>query len=59
MDPNKIMAGIEGSAIGADILRTRGDKVNFALRVKVYEYPENTMAVWIMLAVKFLPENKN
>jgi centrosomal protein CEP76 len=52
VDPNKIMAGIEGSVIGADILRTRGDKINFALRVKVYEYPENTMAVWIMVSLR-------
>ncbi|GMH46383.1 hypothetical protein TrRE_jg9568, partial [Triparma retinervis] len=49
VDPTKIVAGIEGSKIGADIMRTRGDKIKFALRVKVYEYPENTMAVWIMV----------
>lgn len=55
MDAAKIMAGIEGSPIGAEILKSRGDPVKFALRVKIYAYPENMLAVWVMLAVKFLP----
>jgi len=56
MDAAKILAGIEGSDVGADIFKTRGDQVNFALRVKCYVYPENTLAVWVMLAVRFLPK---
>lgn len=56
MDAGKIVAGIEGSEIGADILKSRGDAVRFALRVRVYGYAEDTLAVWVMLAVKFLPK---
>ncbi|GMH98563.1 hypothetical protein TrVE_jg8441 [Triparma verrucosa] len=58
LDAGKIMAGIEGSDIGADILKSQGDAVKFALRVRVYGYAENTLAVWVMLAVKFLPKGE-
>jgi centrosomal protein CEP76 len=57
MDAPKILAGIEGSDVGSDIIKTRGDQVRFALRVRCYVYPENTLAVWVMLAVRYLPKN--
>lgn len=41
--------------IATDILRTRGDAVKFALRVKVFVFPENIKAIWVMLACKFKP----
>jgi centrosomal protein CEP76 len=36
-----------------DLLRTRGHNVQFGVRVRMFEYPEHTRAVWVMLAVKY------
>lgn len=36
-----------------DILSTVGQAVKFAVRVKVFAYPEDLCSVWVMLAVKF------
>ena len=35
-----------------DILSTQAPDVSFALRVKVYQYPEHLFSVWLMLALK-------
>ena len=35
--------------------QTRGDGVKFAVRAKAYPYPEDTVAVWVMLAVTYRP----
>ncbi|KAJ3103724.1 Centrosomal protein of 76 kDa [Phlyctochytrium planicorne] len=35
-----------------DLLLTRGDKVRFALRVRVFPYVEKLMACWVMLGVR-------
>ncbi|KAG7259875.1 hypothetical protein CRUP_025073 [Coryphaenoides rupestris] len=36
-----------------EIVSCRGDHVRLALRVRVYPYPENACAVWIMFACKY------
>ena len=36
-----------------DILSCHGDQVRLAVRVKVYPYPEDVCAVWVMFAVKY------
>ena len=56
-DANKIMTALEANNTGGDILATEGDSVKFALRVKIYCYPENVCAVWVMLAVRYCPRN--
>lgn len=38
-----------------DVVHVRGDYARFALRVRVTVYPENTLAVWVMLAVRYQP----
>jgi centrosomal protein CEP76 len=53
--PTRIMESFRRAQIASDILNTRGDHVNFALRVKIFAYPEDICAVWVMLAVKFRP----
>ena len=41
------------SPVCADIIGCRGDHVRHAVRVKVYPYPEDVYAVWVMFAVKY------
>lgn len=36
-----------------EIVCCRGDSVRLALRVRVFVYPENTCAVWLMFACKY------
>lgn len=53
LDTEKIFAMIMTSEIGKDILNTRGDNVTFAVRCKVYPYPQNIYSVWMMIATKY------
>ncbi len=53
--PNSVLGVFRRATIASDILRTRGDAVRFAIRVKCVTYPENVCATWVMLAVKFKP----
>ena len=41
------------SPVCVDIIGCRGDHVRHAVRVKVYPYPEDVCAVWVMFAVKY------
>ena len=41
------------SAVCDEIIRCRGDQVRLAVRARVFPYPEETNAVWIMFAVKY------
>ena len=52
---NKIFAALLSAAVPADIIHSRGDRVNFALRVQTYAYPESVYAHWVLLAVRFIP----
>lgn len=36
-----------------EIVCCRGDSVRLALRVRVFVYPENACAVWLMFACKY------
>ena len=36
-----------------EILLAKGDKVRFGLKIKVFDYGEHGLAVWILLAVRF------
>ncbi len=52
-DADKIFGSILSSEIGKDILYTRGDQVTFAVRCKIYPYPQNVLSIWLMIATKF------
>ncbi len=54
-DCDKIFGSILSSEIGKDILYTRGDNTSFAVRCKIYQYPQGINSIWIMTAVKFRP----
>lgn len=41
------------SPVCAEILACRGDHVRMAVRVKIFIYPEDICAVWLMFAVKY------
>ena len=53
LDTEKIFSMVLSSEIGNDILNTRGDMVTFAVRCKVYSYPQNIFSVWMMIATKY------
>jgi len=53
--PANVLGVFRRAQIATDILRTRGDAVRFALRVKVFSFPEDVKAIWVMLACKFKP----
>lgn len=55
LDSDKIFATMLSNEIGKDILYSRGDQVTFAVRCKIYPYPQNFYSVWMMIAVKFRP----
>lgn len=48
-----IFVALTKEKIAADILATRGDAVRFAVRCRIFLYPENVKAVWVMVAVRY------
>jgi len=48
-------SGGGSNAAALDLVSTRGDHVKMAVRVKVVVYPEDVVAVWVMLAVRYQP----
>ena len=53
IDVEKMFNMILSNDVGKDILNCRGDKIEYGVRVKIYEYPQGIYAVWGMLAVKY------
>lgn len=49
----KVFASCLKSSVCEEIATCRGDQVKLALRVKVFTYPENTIATWVMLACRY------
>ena len=41
------------SPVCEEIIKCRGDNVKLALRVRVFAYPESTIASWLMLACRY------
>ena len=37
-----------------DLLGTTGDSIRFAVRARVFPYPEDVCATWVMIAVKYM-----
>ena len=38
---------------GQEVFLAKGDQARHALRIKIVQYPENKVVVWVMLAVRF------
>jgi centrosomal protein CEP76 len=54
-DIEKIFASILNNEIGKDILYTRGDNSAFAIRCKIFPYPQGLNSIWVMIACKYRP----
>ncbi len=54
-DYDKIFGSILSSDMGKDVLYTRGDNSSFALRCKIFPYPQGINSIWLMIAVKYRP----
>ena len=52
-NPRKAFSSCLKSSVCEEIISCRGDQVKLALRVKVYTYPESTIATWVMLACRY------
>ncbi len=50
-----MMSSLKAARIAREILDTRGDHIRFAVQVDVHAYPEDFVAVWIMIAVTYSP----
>ena len=48
-----VVSSLSRSPVCSEIASCRGDHVRLAVRVKVYCYPEDITAVWIMFAVMY------
>jgi centrosomal protein CEP76 len=51
--PASIMASLRDSPVASDILRTVGDYARLALRVRVFPYAGDVVAVWVMFACRY------
>uniref|UniRef100_T1J4Y7 Centrosomal protein of 76 kDa n=1 Tax=Strigamia maritima TaxID=126957 RepID=T1J4Y7_STRMM len=49
----RIFAACLKSTLCHDILSCRGDVVRFAVRARVFVYPESVISAWLMIAVKY------
>ena len=60
LNVNKIFKYLtNGSSPSAqEVLLTKGDNLKFALRVRVYPYAEDTVAVWVMICAIYENVNK-
>ncbi|KAL3149182.1 Centrosomal protein of 76 kDa [Trebouxia sp. C0010 RCD-2024] len=53
LSPSGIVQGMLKEATIRDILKTQMTDISFALRLKVFMYPEQVCSVWLMLAFKY------
>lgn len=58
VNDKKIVSSLEANATGARILDTERDGATFAIRTKVFVFPEAILSVWILLGTRYrsLPE---
>ena len=55
--PSRIVAALLRNPVAQDILATLGHDIAFALRVCITAYAEDTLAVWVLLAVRYQPHH--
>ena len=49
----RVLAAMLKNDVCSDILAVAGDTVRFGLRCRIFAYPDDICAVWVMLAVRF------
>ncbi|KAL1521280.1 hypothetical protein AB1Y20_020949 [Prymnesium parvum] len=55
LDAQAAMAQWLRNEVALDILQCRGTLAKYALRVRVFTFPDDVVSVWTMLAVRYLP----
>ena len=58
ISPEAMMDTLEQTKIAQDIIQTTGDRVAFAIRVKLQPFAEHAVALWVMLAVRYRPHGR-
>ncbi|KAI8839507.1 CEP76 C2 domain-containing protein [Chytriomyces cf. hyalinus JEL632] len=53
LNPQKIFNAFTTTKSCQNLLLTRGDKVRYGIRVKVFGYAEKCVACWVMVAVRY------
>ena len=53
-NPVSIFSLISTNPVGEEILNTIGDQINFSVRAKIVQYPEDVAAVWVIVGVHFI-----
>ncbi|KAJ1447360.1 CEP76 C2 domain-containing protein [Pelagophyceae sp. CCMP2097] len=49
----RIFAALQRGELSQDVLTTAGEQVRHALRVRIFAYAEDVVAVWVMIAVRY------
>jgi len=52
--PKDMFDTLANAPIAEDIINARGDSIFFAIKTKIYVFPENIHSVWVTIAVRFL-----
>lgn len=52
-NPRRIFSSMLKNNVITDIMETRGDRVRFGVRVKIFVYPENVLSTWIIVGVQY------
>lgn len=55
MSASKMMATLQSAKVAREILDARGDHLRFAVQVAVHPFPDDFVAVWVMLAAVYAP----
>jgi centrosomal protein CEP76 len=55
MSASRIFHALSHAQVGSDVIRSSGHDLRFAVRVRVFAYPEDIVATWVMLAVMYKP----
>lgn len=53
--PTKMLSNFRTTPLANKIINAVGDDVVFAVRAKIFPYPEQMQAIWVMLAVRYRP----
>ena len=53
-NPAKIFKKILDNSVGNQIIGSKGDQINLAVRCKIVAYPEEIFAVWVIVGCYYL-----
>ena len=53
LDSGAMFAAMREAHVALDVMHARGDAIALAVRARVFAYPENATACWVMVAARF------